>query len=289
MERPVVSREMKNRALKTAEAGAVGVVMVLRFRTSELTGRGAHGEYGQRPWIGIPLVAVAAKHQAVINAARQGAMARLVVQGKETKDASAFNVMGTTGAGDKHIIITTPQSGMFRCGGERGGGIALMLGLAEWAGRREGKARYLFSSNTGHEQSGSGVRVVLEQAPAPGQVAAWLHLGSGIATWNWLPRADGTFERAAFAGGVRNFGTVPALLPLLQSEFAGIPGLKPQTERFVGELRAYVEQGYPAFGFWGSNQFGHTVADGPEQSDPALLEPVGTSHIRTLEAMEATL
>ncbi|MEX0941051.1 MAG: hypothetical protein WD002_00730 [Pseudomonadales bacterium] len=300
MERPVIPKEVKERALDAARAGALGVVMVTRFRTDELTGRGAHGEAGHNKWIPIPLVAVAAKHKAIVSAAKRGVKARLVVTGTEQPNANAYNVTGTNtrvntkahtekGNDAKYIIVTTPQSGMFRCGGERGGGIALLLGLAEWAGRRNGKTRYLFSTNTGHEQSGSGAHKLLEAVPHPDQVAAWLHLGSGMSSWHWRPRKDGTFERYTEKSGVRNFGASPSLLPLLSESFKPIPDLEPQSQRYAGELRHYIDAGYASFGFWGYNQFGHTLADGPEQVSPSLLEPVGECLVRALEVIERTI
>lgn len=286
MRRPVIPAEVKQQAVAAAEAGAVGVVMLLSYRTQELTGRGAHGEWGSQPWCPVPLVAVAAKHDPVRAAALEGATARLVLRGREASGAHAFNVSARLGKGDKTIVVTTPQSGMFRCGGERGGGLAVFLGLAEWASRQEAGVRYLFSTNTGHEQSGSGARKLLEDvAPPPDEVVGWLHLGSGVSTWLWREREDGTLERYAERSGIRNFGAVPSLVETLNDAFSPIPGLRPQSERFAGELRAYVERGYPGFGFWGYNRFGHTEADGPEQSDPLLLEPVARCLATALTAI----
>jgi hypothetical protein len=287
MLRPVVPPTIKEQAVKAAAAGALAVVMVLTYRSRELTGRGAHGESGQEAWCPIPVVGVAGKHEAVVEAARRGETARLVVRGREEKNAHALNVTGTIGSGEKLIIVTTPQSGMFRCGGERGGGIAVLLGLAEWVAGRTPKARYLFSTNTGHEQNGSGARLLVDKlAPPPEEVSAWLHLGAGVATWEWRARDDGTFEKHVSGSGIRNFGAVPELVPILEEAFESIPDLAPQSERFAGELRAYVRLGYPGFGFWGYNDFGHTVADGPEHSAPELLEPVARCLARALEMIE---
>lgn len=287
MERPVIPLEIKERALEAAKAGALAVVMLLTYRTDELTGRGAHRQWGQEPWCPIPLVGVAGKYRNVFEAAKRGETARLVVVGREKKNHQALNVTGTVGKGDKTIIVTTPQSGMFRCGGERGGGIAVLLGLAEWAGGRKPDVRYLFSTNTGHEQDGSGARLLLETlVPPPEKVVGWLHLGAGVSSWQWRKRDDGTFERFATRSGILNFGAVPALVPALTEAFAPIADLAPQSERFAGELRAYVNAGYPGFGFWGYNDFGHTVADGPEQVAPALLEPVASSLAKALAMIE---
>jgi hypothetical protein len=147
--------------------------------------------------------------------------------------------------------------------------------------------RYLFSTNTGHEQDGSGARLLLETlVPPPEEVMAWLHLGAGVSTWQWRKRDDGTFEKFVSASGIRNFGAVPELVPLLKEAFKPIPDLEPQSQRFAGELRAYVRAGYPGFGFWGYNDFGHTVADGPEHGAPELLEPVARCLARALEMIE---
>jgi hypothetical protein len=62
--------------------------------------------------------------------------------------------------------------------------------------------------------------------------------------------------------------------------------LEPQSESFAGELGAYVKSGYRGFGFWGYNRFGHTLADGPEQSAPELLEPVARSLARAFLMIE---
>ncbi len=287
MRRPVVDKAFKEKAVAAAQAGALAVVMVLTYRTKELTGRGAHGAYGQKAWCPIPLVGVAGKHEAVVAAAKRGDLARLVVQGREEQGAEALNVSASIGAGQKQIVITTPQSGMFRCGGERAGGLAVLLGLAEWVGRRKPDARYLFCTNTGHEQDGAGARLLVDEVvPPPGDVAAWLHLGSGVSTWEWRAREDGTYERSVSRSGVRNFGAVPGLTPVLKKAFEPIADLEPQSARFAGELQAYVKAGYPAFGFWGYNAFGHTVADGPEHTAPELLEPVARCLASALEMVE---
>lgn len=286
-----VPRELRERAAAAGEAGALGVVIVVASRSGELLGRGAIPPAGDTDWSTVPIVAAAPKDALTIDAAaKAGTPVRLVVTGREQPDAVAYNVIGRwQGEGSKRIVVTTPQSGMFRCGGERGGGIALCLGLAQWVGARRPATSYLFSTNTGHEQWGRGMRRMQEEiAPKPEEVTAWLHLGSGIGSWDWRRNADDELEPyVRYPGSVRNFGSVPRFVPLLTEAFSHIEGLRPQSERFAGELAFYVEEGYPAFGFWGQNLFHHTVADGPEQTAPELLEPIAIGLRRALLAMEA--
>lgn len=288
-----VPRALRERAAAAGKAGALGVVIVVASHTGDLLGRGAIPPAGDTDWSSVPIVAAAPKDAPAIEAAlASGSPVRLVLTGREDPRANAYNVIGRwQGDSAKTIVVTTPQSGMFRCGGERGGGIALCLGLARWIGARRPKATYFFSTNTGHEQSGRGAQALhAELAPKPEEVAAWLHLGSGIGSWDWRKGPDGGLERYSGApGNVRNFGSVPQFVPLLTKAFAHIEGLRPQTERFAGELGYYVDQGYPAFGFWGANAFHHTVADGPEQTAPEVLEPIGRALTNALLAIEAQL
>ena len=84
------------------------------------------------------------------------------------------------------IVVSTPQSGWFRCAAERGPGIALFLGLARWASKRTSGSSFLFVSTSGHELGALGMRVFHDElAPRPERVLCWIHLGAGIATFKW--------------------------------------------------------------------------------------------------------
>ena len=70
--------------------------------------------------------------------------------GRLEDNVSAYNVMGRIERGPRWIVVSTPYSGWFTCGGERGAGIAIWRALARWAGGAESKDSFLFVANSGH-------------------------------------------------------------------------------------------------------------------------------------------
>lgn len=81
--------------------------------------------------------------------------------GGRVGDRSAFNVIGEAGAEGLRLVISTPRSGWFACGGERGPGVAVWLALAGWAAAARG-VRVTFLATSGHEFEGLGVRTRIQ-------------------------------------------------------------------------------------------------------------------------------
>jgi hypothetical protein len=234
----------------------------------------------------MPVVGVAPKHGEVLRAAAaRGERATVVVDGVDRTDGHAVTTVGRIGDGDRTIIVTTPSSGLSYSGGERGPGVALMLGLARWVAQRDPGASYLFSANSGHELMGLGVYPLMDVVPPPDRVTCWLHLGSGIANWHWVPTSSG-LEKRIIRGGIQNFVASPELVPLLEESFAHIDGLTPRTKAPGGELAHYMRVGYRSFGFFGGNRYFHTVVDVADQTAPELLGPVGRGLAKALLAIE---
>jgi hypothetical protein len=136
------------------------------------------------PWP-IPVVVVGTRdEQALTRAVEQGAEVSLLLDGRDAPWAEARNVISRLDRGKGFIIVSTPQSGLFRCAGEQGPRIALFLGLARWVGQRRPNVNYLFVSTSGHELGGQGMRNFLRgHFPPVNEVLCWLHLGASIATW----------------------------------------------------------------------------------------------------------
>src|SRR5947207_11262129 len=134
---------------------------------------------GAEPWP-IPVALISPHDEpALMSSARSGAKASLLVDGLDDRDARAKNVIARLDRGKDLIVVSTPQSGWFRCAGERGPGIALFLGLARWASRRPSGSSFLFVSTSGHELGGLGMMAFQKElAPAPDRVLCWLHLGA---------------------------------------------------------------------------------------------------------------
>jgi hypothetical protein len=290
-----LSDELKRRIDAAGRAGALAAVVIVHHRSFELAGRNNHDPaQNQAPWCSIPIVAVAATHrEPLLAAVRHGAEAEVVVDGVDRRDGQACNVIGRTGTGEKLICISTPSSCHFRGGGERAPGVVLLLGLARWLGRRQPGARYLVLADSGHEIGGLGLtHFDSTHLPPPENVTCWVHLGSGCGVWRWQKEGIGLEPRptglraTAPRGGVGLFYSAAEFHEVLGRAFAHIPALEPQSERPAGVFDRLAAKGYRGFSFSGGNMFTHTVADGPEQTAPELLEPLALGIARALEAIE---
>jgi hypothetical protein len=235
----------------------------------------------------VPVLLAPARSEPLLRAAAaRRATASFFVDGNEEAHAIARNVIGRLGRGSKVVVVSTPQSGWFRCAGERGPGIALWLGLARWVRRNSSGLSYLFVSTSGHELGGLGIKAFLnDEAPPPKSVLAWLHLGAGIATYRWQ-QSDKGMIRAHEVDSNRALMCSPSLGPTLSPIFADLPGLKPASSQAVGDYRDIAKAGYRTMAIAAGHTFHHTPADSPEVTSPELLEPVATALVNTLLALE---
>jgi len=270
---------------EAAKAGASAVVAVTEGVTKEIVALNLPA--GAEPWP-IPVVLVGARDEsALMAAARLNTRTSLLLDGEDDPDAKAKNVIARVDRGKDLIVVSTPQSGWFRCAGERGPGIALFLGLARWASRRPSGASFLFVSTSGHELGGLGMRAFLKElAPTADRVLCWIHLGAGIATYAWEETATGP-KRLQEPDSRRTLMSSPDLVPLLTTTFAGLAGLTPTVDRAVGEFEFMLKAGYRTFGIAAAHRFHHIPADSPETTGPEILEPVGRALVKTLEAIES--
>ena len=279
-----VQKDHSEIILAAAKAGALAVVAVTEGPTKEIIA--LNSPAGAVPWP-IPVVLVGPRDEpTLIAATRPNAKVSLLLDGDDDSDARAKNVIARVDRGKDLIVVSTPQSGWFRCAGERGPGIALFLGLARWANRRPSGASFLFVSTSGHELGGLGMRAFLKElAPAPERVLCWMHLGAGIATYSWEETSNG-LKKLREADSRRYLMTSPGLIPLLTTTFAGLPGLTPTVDRAVGEFEFMLKAGYRTFGIAAGHRFHHTPADSPEMTGAEILEPVASAVIKTIEAIE---
>jgi len=267
------------------KAGASALVGVTEGATKEIIA--LNSPDGAEAWP-IPVVLVGQRDEPALTAARRSSTrVSLLLDGEDDADTIARNVIARVDRGKDLIVVSTPQSGWFRCAGERGPGIALFLGLARWAIRRPSGASFLFVSTSGHELGGLGMRAFLKDlAPPPERVLCWIHLGAGIATYSWEETPAG-LKRLQEPDSRRLLMTSRDLVPMLTTTFAGLAGLTPNVDRAVGEFEFMLKAGYRTFGIAAGHRFHHTPADSPETTGPAILEPVGLALVKTLETIEA--
>jgi hypothetical protein len=202
---------------------------------------------------------------------------------------TAKNTVARHGEEGPWVIITTPQSGWFTCGGERGPGIAISRALSEWALKQTYPVRWVFTANSGHEWVDVGADIFHKNgAPGPADTAIWFHLGASFAaraydqTPNGLVPTDGpNLGRALMA--------TADVVPLCEAAFAGQPVIdKPMMAdkaKALGEYRLVLEEGYnTSAGFWGYNALFHTPIDGADSTTPEIMEQVARAVARVIEA-----
>lgn len=266
-----------------ARAGARAVIAITQGPTGEIIAMNTPPD--QRPWPVPVLLAPGRNQREILDAASRGAPASFLLDGR-SDPATARNVVGTARTGKRTIVVSTPQSGWFRCAGERGPGIALFLGLARWANKHLPDAGLVFVSTSGHEIGQIGMaRFLREKAPSPGGAGVWVHLGAGIATWKWQQSESG-IRKLHEVDDNRLLMCSRELEPLLSPVFAELPGLTPHTDRAVGEMQLLLDNKYRAFAIAAAHRYHHTPADNPETTAPELLEPVAEALVNALLAIQ---
>lgn len=284
--RAAAETEVRQAVLSVARDGALAAVLISRGPSGEPAA--VNTPDTAQPWP-IPVVLVGQKDApALASAAAEGTAVSLLVDGCQEPQARARNVFGRYGSDQDVIVISTPKSGWFRCGGERGPGVALALAIARWVGQRCPKSSYWLDFNSGHELYNLGTRRFLEAvAPRPERVRCWLHLGANIATWRYEQHARG-IRRYADPSKYRVVCSDPALLGLARRAFAGLPQTTPYMGEGIGELVPVFGSGYRGFGVYGgAYRYFHTPGDGPHGTAPELLEGVAAAVTAALEAVEA--
>jgi len=279
-------QELERRAL---EAGAAGIV----FTTSDTAGTGLLvAQNAERRYVTVErpvptLTFGAADAGRLRKSVGRDVILRLI--GRMDENATATNVLGRLVRREdaEWIVVSTPASGWFPCGGERGPGIAMLLALAEWATTRRGSLNYLFVTNSGHELDFLGARLLHEAhlAPAPERTRAWLHLGASIATPPWH-NVDGVLRPSEQVTN-GTLQAIQALAPSMRRAFADLPVYKLRTDTQIGEFRDLAEAGYRGIGIvGGSDPWFHVERDDPSTVSADTLAAVSRAAAAALEDIE---
>lgn len=199
------------------------------------------------------------------------------------------NTIARRGTAGPWVIISTPQSGWFTCGGERGPGIAMSRALSEWALTMNYPVRWLFIATSGHEWTDFGAEMFHKnQAPAPKDTAIWFHLGASFGARAYDETATGLVAKDT-PNLVRALMATPDLIPLCEAAFAGQPVIeKPapaDAAKALGEYRLVMQEGYPtSAAFWGANAKFHTPIDAADSATPEIMEPIARAIAQVVEA-----
>ncbi len=223
-----------------------------------------------------PLALLAPKRSApVVEAARHGRSARLVLMGRGGV-RPADNVVGRrVRAGRPWLAVSTPRSGWTDCAGERGPGIAIWLALADWMPRFFSEHSLLFVCNSGHEYENLGASHIIEKVgPPPAETDFWLHLGANVATRDYQ-EMPGRLLPLPSADPYRFLMTSPEFVERAREIFRGLPGLEMayrSSEGTAGELSEVVRAGYLRHaGIFGAHRHHHAPTDNLSVIEPPLL------------------
>lgn len=292
----LMTPEMLDQVDAAAAAGAVALVAITNGPTGELT---ALNPRGGRTILPIPVLLVGPKDRGSLEAAvRTGANVKFTMQGVNQPAASAVNIVGRwiKSAHAPWVVISTPYSGWFRCGGERGPGIAYWRALSRWVASRWSSGtsppsmpfNYLFLATSGHELGQYGMTEFLQHlAPSPSSVPLWVHLGAWMASYAWSsPDGEGFPERLKVENS--RFLIAPNLATETVAPLLRLPGIVQQTIT-LGEIDTILAAGYSrAAAITGRNVPHHTRLDTAVVTSPRMLEPTATALAEFIVGAEAT-
>lgn len=229
------------------------------------------------PWP-VPVIIVAASAQAVLDKARHdGTPVAIDVKGRYAANVEGRNVVARLDRGaDKTIVVSTPTTGWFTCGCERGSGIAGFLAMARSFAIMKPDVNFVFVATAGHEIGHGGMEVFLHnQPPPPDKTLAWIHFGASIACYEWQKTETG-WTTTKTVDPRRAMISSQSAANLTQAAFNGQPFVRVTASGPPpGELRDIYAAGYRNFfGIAAGHRFFHTPADTAATTGPEALEPV---------------
>jgi len=270
---------------QAAAAGAIGILGVISSPSGELVAINTPLGMAPEP----PVLLIGEKDRATVDAlilSTQPATLTITGPGGER---TGVNTVATRGKeGDPWVIISTPQSGWFTCGGERGPGIAMHRALAAWAATLTFPVRWLFVATSGHEWVDAGAEIFHHtQAPGPNETVLWYHLGASFGARAYEETAEGLVPLDT-PNLTRTLMATKDLIPLCEAAFAGQVVIEkplaadPRTA--LGEYRLVLAESYKSgAGFWGGNAHFHTPIDDATTTTPEIMAPIAKAIAQVVE------
>ena len=297
----VVSSAVAGASLaKSIKAAQEGDAKALVFITKGFADYIAKENVNSRVGTGdFPVLLASKKTGAGILAdATAGESARLVMAAK-TGIACDTDTLGVLPGRDqsRRVFVGTPTSSLVPSAAERGGGVAILLGLAEYYTKLPKSQRpvsLVFVATTGHETGFLGLEALIN---AKGDwytgADAYIHLGASLGAMKAVENPDGT---ATFTPGVQSPGGSlrpsenPVLQALTSASFAAagqpLPAVEPHISGSGEQMWAYAE-GIPTLSFNGTSLFFHTGGDLPGVVDPDLLAREADGFRRVVDSISA--
>ncbi len=249
----------------------------------------AHGLGGRLP---VPTVIVGSKEWPALQAAIENrSLVRVTLRGTE-KQKQSQNIIARFGAPGRPIIgVSTPTTAWLSAGGERGGGVAMWLALMRRAAMRPGKCSYVFAAVSGHELDAMGGRkfAASAYAPDPKETLVWCHLGAAIGAREVVFPPGGSPQlKDKISRQTRIIASDSKVAEQIRRIQINGPYNTVEATSYPprGEMKLYVDGGYRAFGYEGSNAYFHTEGDSQASTTPDILEIVYLSLVKTIEYFE---
>jgi hypothetical protein len=264
---------------------AAGVVAIVDHPTGAPVGLNVLPSRDASKW--PPTLIVGASARPAVQAA-VGRPVALRIAGR-TEERDNPNLLAMAGSESAPaLVISTPLNGWYTVGGERGPGVAIALGLAEWARRAhpDWAVRVVFTA--GHELGGLGMRAVLDDPRfAADKVKLWLNLGANIAGREMRATAGGIAREDGPAVD-RGLVASPELMTSAAAAFAGQSSytnpILADGARVPGEVALVLGRGqHRVVGLVGYQLLHHTPLDDAASTTPALLEAVAGALARLIE------
>ncbi len=133
---------------------------------------------------GPPVLQVASRHRAWLDAAAAAGATARVVAHVTRRPEEVFNVTATLLGAEPSaapVVVMTPRSGWWTCASERGGGVAVWLEMIRgMAAAPTPRRTAVFLASTGHELGHYGLEEFLRTRSRLVRSAAWIHLGANF-------------------------------------------------------------------------------------------------------------
>lgn len=269
------------------DRGISGIVIITNNPSGEIQAYNT-AEHA-KPWR-VPIILIAPRDSAKARLWLQRSTPVTLAINGSFKDVKGRNVYGTIGNGEKYIVVSTPISGWFTCGGERGSGIAIWLSLAKYIAQHKSAYTFVFTSNSGHENAFYGAHQFLEsEAPPVEKTHLWLHLGAGAATLKWTVSPTGLVKQNE-VDEKRKFFCNDPVSGSFTNAFKEIKGEKVLANQSPGGELAYVaRKGYKRFaGISYVHPFFHVKTDDAGTTSEEILQSTATA-FKNFLASEAGL
>lgn len=165
--------------LNDVVAAASEAIAVILAVDDPLGGLFAYNRDATLPRLPVPVLIVEKAGMTVLKNAAEHDKSAAVRGAGSIQQADAFNVRATMTGTGRTIVLSTPLTGWFRCGAERGAGVAALIALGQMLSST-GRPIELIASGA-HEIGHLGMqRAIANGAADPQKVAVWCHLGASL-------------------------------------------------------------------------------------------------------------